>query len=125
MIKMQFNEYNKNMWHDSSIEKIVIEYNEITVELDTYIGVKKIRFINYISFDYIGQWDENIIECIYEEGDNDVIKNALNKVNKNNNTKYKGGGTRDINSNWKCIIIKLIDDVCIRIVCNDVICDGS
>ncbi len=38
---MQFNEYNKNMWHDSSIEKIVIEYNEITVELDTYIGVKK------------------------------------------------------------------------------------
>lgn len=121
MIKMEFNDFNKNMWHDSSIDKIVIEYNEIIVELDTDIGIKKFRFKNYISFDYIGQWDENIIESIYEESDNAVIRNALNKVNENNNIKYKGGGTRDINSNWKCVIIKLIDSVCIRIVCDNVI----
>lgn len=48
------------------------------------------------------------------------MKYALKKVNICNDVKYKGGGTRDINSDWKCIVIKLIDGVCIRIVCDAV-----
>lgn len=121
MIKMINDNYNRYVWHDSSIEKIVIEYNDIVLELDTDAGTKKIIFKNYIAMDYIGQWDENIVDAIYEENDNDIIKSALQKVNACNVTKYKGGGTRDINSNWKCMVIMLIDKVCIRIVCNNVI----
>lgn len=118
---MMNDNYNRYVWHDSSIEKIVIEYNDIILELETDVGTKKIIFNNYIAIDYIGQWDENIVDAIYEEYDNDIIKSALQKVNACNDTKHKGGGTRDINSNWKCIVIMLIDKVCIRIVCNNVI----
>lgn len=112
-----------DIWHDSSIEKIVIQYNDIIVELETDTDVKKIIFRNYIAFDYIGQWDENIVEKIYEESNGDFIQYALKKVNFHNDTRYKGGGTRDINSDWKCVVIQLIDGVCIRIVCNNIICE--
>lgn len=118
---MIFDNYDKNIWHDSSIEKIIIEYNDIVVELETHMAIEKLVFKNYIAFDYIGQWDECIIKSIYEERDNDIIKCALEKVNMCNNTKFKGGGVRDINSDWVCVIIQLIDDVYIRIVCNNVI----
>lgn len=102
---------------DSSLERIVIEYNDITVELETDASLRKIVFKNYIAFDYIGQWDENIVEDIYEEKNNDLIKGALRKIDACNNTKWKGGGVRDRNADWVCVVIKLIDGICIRIVC--------
>lgn len=120
---MIFDDNNKNIWHDSSLDKIVIKYNDIIVELGTDIGAKKIVFKNYIAFDYIGQWDENIVKAIYEENDNNFIKYALEMINNCNDTKYKGGGTRDINADWRCIVIQLIDNICIKIVCDDIICE--
>lgn len=120
---MIFDNYNKDVWHDSSLGKIIIEYNNIVVELETDIGTKKIVFKNYIAFDYVGQWDESIVESIYEERDNAIIKYALEKVNTFNDTKHRGGGVRNINSDWKCIVIQLIDGICIRIVCDNVICE--
>ena len=107
-------------WHDSSLEKIIIEYNDITVILEIDNREKKITFKNYIAFEYIGQWDENIVASIYEDSNTDFIECALKKVNMCNNTKIKGGGTRDINSEWKCYVIKLLDNVCIKIVCDTV-----
>ena len=80
-------------------------------------------FENYIAFDYIGQWDENIVEAIYEDKSNEIIEHALKKVIALNNTEYKGGGARDIDSDWSCIVIRLIDGVCIRTVCNCVLLD--
>lgn len=114
---------DKNVWHDSAIDKITIEYNNIIIELETDAGIKKMILMNYIAFDYIGQWDENIVEAIYVESENDIIEKALKKINACNDTKNKGGGTRDIHSDWKCVIIKLIDSVCIKIVCDNVVYD--
>ena len=116
-----FSSLGNNVWHDSSIEKIVIKYNDIIAELETDTGIRRIIFKNYIAFDYIGQWDENIVEAIYEEKNNDIIERALNKITACNNTKIKGGGVRDINANWVCVVIKLIDGVCIRIVCDSTV----
>lgn len=112
---------NKRAWHDSSIEKIIIEYNKIIVELETDSGIQDIIFENYIAFDYIGQWDENIVDAIYEENDSLLVESVLERIIAINDIKYKGGGTRNIDSDWKCYIIKLIDGVCIRIVCDNVI----
>ena len=72
------NSLENNVWHDSSIEKIVIEYN-------------------------------------------DIVERALDKIAACNNTKSKGGGVRDINAHWRCVVIKLIDGICIRIVCNSTV----
>ncbi len=33
---MIFDNFSKDVWHDSSIEKNVIEYNDVIVELETY-----------------------------------------------------------------------------------------
>lgn len=123
MIKMKLENCGNEAWHDSSVKKIIIEYNDITAILETDVEEKRIVFKNYIAFEYIGQWDENIVASIYEDSDNDFIEYALKKVNMCNNTKNKGGGTRNINSEWKCYVIKLIDNVCIKIVCDTVICE--
>ena len=120
-----FGSLEKNVWHDSSLERIVIEYNDITVELETDACLRKIVFKNYIAFDYIGQWDENIVEAIYEEKNNDLIKGALSKIDACNNTKWKGGGVRDRNADWVCVLIKLIDGVCIRIVCDSTVLEAA
>lgn len=117
---MTFNSKYGNIWHDSSLNKITIEYNEIVMEVETDICIKKLVFKNYIAFEYIGQWDENIIKSIYERRDDILIEKALDKVKACNKLKYMGGGVRDINADWKCITIQLIDDTCIRIVCEDI-----
>ena len=118
---MIFNECDGNVWRDSSLDRIVIEYNDIMIDIDTETGMRKIILKNHIAFDYIGQWDENIIKAIYVEKDNDFISHALERVNTYNDVKYKGGGTRDIKSDWKCVVIQLIDNICIRIVCSDIV----
>ena len=118
---MRFDSENKEIWHDYSLDKIVIEYTDIAVELEKDSITQRLVFKNYIAVDYIGQWDENIVKAIYEEKDSAFMKDALEKVSTHNNTKYKGGGTRDIHSDWKCIVIQLIDGICIRIVCDDII----
>lgn len=120
--KLPDNPYSgmQNVWHDSSVEKIIIEYNDIILILETDTGFKRIIFKNYIALEYIGQWDENIVAAIYEDRDHDFIEEALKKVKKCSNTTYRGGGTRDINSEWKSCVIKLIDNVCIKIVCDTV-----
>ena len=125
VIKNMFSNTENNLWHDSSIEKIAIEYNDIIVELETDVGTRIIVFKNYIAFDYVGQWDENIVETIYQEKNNDIVEQALKKIYACNNTDLKGGGTRDINSDWVCVIIKLIDGICIRIVCDGIVLENK
>lgn len=117
---MIYNRKYGNIWHDSSLNKITIEYNEIVLEIETDICIKKIVFKDYIAFEYIGQWDENIIKSIYEGRDDILIKKALEGIKARNKLNYLGGGVRDINSDWKCVTIQLIDDTCIRIVCKDI-----
>lgn len=118
---MLFENFDNTAWHDSSIEEIIVKYNDIIVELETDVGMQRIIFNNYIALDYIGQWDENIVDAIYEEKNSDIIGYALEKISTCNNTKCKGGGKRDINSAWTCVVIELIDGVCIRIVCDNVV----
>lgn len=117
---MIFNGMDESIWHDSSLDKITIEYNEIVMEVETDMCIKKIVFKNYIAFEYIGQWDENIIKSIHERRDDMLVGKALEKVRACNKIEYKGGGVRDINSDWRCITIQLIDNTCIKIVCDDV-----
>lgn len=45
---MLFDKYNKNIWHDSSINKIVIEYNDVVIFLETDTTTEKIIFKNCV-----------------------------------------------------------------------------
>lgn len=117
---MIFKNFPKIPWYDSSLEKIVIEYNDIIAEIELDEKIYKIIFKNYIAINFIGQWDENIIKDIYEDPNNDLIATALAKISLNNNTEFYGGGKRCFDSIWSCIIIKLIDNTMIQIVCDSI-----
>ena len=107
------------VWHDCSLEKITIDYDNIVLELELDNVLKSIVFENFIAIEYIGQWDENIIKSISLVGDCEFIETTLNKIN-NNNTPLKGAGKKDLNAQWKCVVIELIDGVKIRIVCDTI-----
>ena len=113
-------EFENNLsFTDYSLESINISYTniEIIIELENRY---KIECENFISIDYIGQWDENIIDNIFVTSEDELIDLAKRKIQKNNNIDLKGGGSRDFYGKWLCLIIKLIDSVEIKIVCSRV-----
>ena len=104
-------------WHDCSLEEISIEYDCIIITIEKNNSIIKLKCYNFIGIEYLGQWDENIIKQIIISYDNEMITRAKKNI------KYKdikGGGTKEYNSEWKCLIIELIDNINIYIVCKDV-----
>ncbi len=113
-------EFENNLcFTDYSLESINIDYTniEIIIELEKRY---KIKCKNFISINYIGQWDENIIDSIFVTSEDELIDLTKCKIQKNNDTGLKGGGTRDFNGKWLCFTIKLIDSVEIKAVCSRV-----
>ncbi len=108
------------VWHDCSLEKITIDYNNIILDLELDNILKSIVFENFIAIEYIGQWDENIIKSISLVDDCEFIEKILIKIKNNNDTLLKGAGKKDVNAQWKCVVIELIDDVKIKIVCETI-----
>ncbi len=109
-------------WHDTSLERIVIDYNDIVVEIDIEEKTTKLICCNFIGIEYLGQWDENIIKSITISEDNALIYNTKKKIKFFNND---GGGVKKYDTDWKCVSIELIDGVIISIVCEKVKCDWS
>ena len=108
-------------WHDYSLEKITIDYDNIVLDLELDNIFKSIVFENFIAIEYIGQWDENIIKSISLVDDCAFIEKTLNKIKNNNDTLSRGAGKKDINAQWKCVVIELIDGVKIRVVCDNIV----
>jgi len=81
-MKMEFE--NNLSFTDYSLESINISYTniEIIIELENRY---KIECENFISIDYIGQWDENIIDNIFVTSEDELIDLAKRKIQKNNN----------------------------------------
>lgn len=104
---------------DYSLADIIIDYNNVVINIkddDAFEIICK----NFIGLDYIGQWDENIISDI-EIYDSDIfIDQSKEVIAQNNDTEYKGGGVKVYNANWKCLHLKLIDGVIIKIACQEI-----
>ncbi|MBE6814057.1 MAG: hypothetical protein E7522_01265 [Ruminococcaceae bacterium] len=109
------------VWHDYSLEKITIDYDNIVLDLELDNILKSIVLENFIAIEYIGQWDENIIKSISLVDDCEFIEKTLNKIKNNNDSYLKGAGKKDVNAQWKCVVIELIDGVRIRIVCDNIV----
>ena len=107
-------------WHDSSLENIVIGYNDITIKIEREDKTILLKCANFIGIEYLGQWDENIIKRIYVDDNCDIIEKAKKSIAVNNNIEYLGGGVRKFHSKWICLKIELIDGVVIKIVCDDI-----
>lgn len=104
---------------DYSLEEIRIDYADIQI---VCAHEKKcvIRCVNFIAISYIGQWDENIIDEIFITRDDELIEESRRKVRQNNDITSAGGGTKNYDGQWLCLVVRLIDSVEIKIVCSDV-----
>lgn len=112
---------NENSWNDFSLDTILIDYSDIWVRILTPKESQlKIKCCNFVGIDYLGQWDENIIRDIHISKDSHLIDNVLNKINQNNDTNHKGGGSRLYTGNWYDVCIELIDELHIHIICQNI-----
>ena len=104
---------------DYSLMNIIIDYNDVVVNIKDD-DIFEIKCKNFIGLNYIGQWDENIIADI-EIYDSDIcIDQSKEVIVHNNDIKYRGGGLKDFNANWKCLHLKLIDGIIIKIACQEI-----
>ncbi len=104
-------------WHDTLLERITIDYDNIVVEIEVNEKITKLICYNFIGFDYLGQWDENVIKCITLSEDDEMIFVAKERIKYNNSL---GGGVKIFETQWKCVCIELIDGVVIHIICEKV-----
>ena len=105
-------------FYDYSLKKITVVFDEIVFTIDDD-DVYEIRCSNFIGLNYLGQWDENIISEIEISESDLCINQCLDIIVKNNDVKYKEG-VKNFDFNWKCLKIKLIDDVVIKVVCEKI-----
>ena len=104
---------------DYSLISITVDYNDVVISIKDDDNFE-IRCKNFIGINYIGQWDENIISDIEIHESDVCIDQSKEVITHNNDINYKGGGIKEFNSNWKCLHLKLIDGVIIKIACQSV-----
>jgi hypothetical protein len=114
---------NESGWHDWYLEEIKIEYSNVTIVVaspDERVLVHIIcKF--HIGFDYIGHWDESVIEDIKIETQGELVDKSLSVVKKNYGSLPNViGNERDFQNDWLQVNVKLIDGVIIRVVCQGV-----
>lgn len=107
-------------WNDFLLESIEINYDRIVVVTSIDDKIVKINCNNFISIQYIGQWDENVISMIKVYEDDNFCQESRLIVNKNNKSTLLGGGIKNVNDIWYHLQIELIDRVNIHIVCTDI-----
>jgi len=116
---MSMNEAKKMGFRDYEIKKMDIDYGCIRIQIE---GATEYTIIckDYIGIEYIGQWDECVIEEIEVCHEDEIINRSLDVISKYNNTDILGGGSKKFDSQWICLKVKLIDSVVINIACADV-----
>ena len=108
-------------WHDSTLERIIIEYDTISVEIETDKKPWRLNCHNFIGIEYLGQRDENVIKRIDISEQNEIISKVASMVSEDN---CKGEGINQIDMKWKWLGIELLDGVIISIVCESINLDN-
>ncbi|PEJ60365.1 hypothetical protein CN692_03465 [Bacillus sp. AFS002410] len=115
---------NESDWHDWEFEEIKIDYSNVTIVIESSSTNKTVVIIickNHIGFDYIGHWDEAVIEDINIDTEGDLIEKSLSKIKSNYGDQPNTiGNERDFQGEWLQVNIQLIDGVTIKVVCQDV-----
>lgn len=113
-------EINNMHWNDFLLESISIDYDKIVIVTSLDDKIIEIICKNFISIQYLGQWDENVISTIKVFEDDYFCKESRLIVDKNNTRNLLGGGTKSINNIWYHVQIGLLDGVNIHIVCTNI-----
>ena len=80
----------------------------------------KLSFIEYIALEYIGHWDESIIESIQADLQGELIEKALSEVKKNYLDTEIPFCEKHIYDTWIQVNIKISDGGEVKVVCKDI-----
>lgn len=116
-------EINGCSWADWSLNRFEIDYEKILIEVseDELNVTVIIRCKDYIGFNFVGHWDESVIQEITVERKGILIDESLQIVKKlYGENPQLGGGVKKIDNEWYQVNIKLIDGNTIKIACKSV-----
>lgn len=103
---------NDKSWRDSYLDRINIEYDKCLIELTDRIDRYRVILCQkFCSINYIGQFDENVIENIRVVEDSEFIQETKRVIKKRN--------CASVSLELKQLEIELIDGVLIQIVASD------
>lgn len=103
-------------WHDFSMDKITIDYDNIIVNLSDE-GEVIIKCCEYIFFSSVSHWDENILKAISIDENAPIIKKTLGTIKQRYGEDYMGGGTKKISDQYCCIRFEFLDDNIFEVIC--------
>lgn len=119
---------SKINWTDICFDRLsILNDDNIIIELsnDEFDESYTIMCINYIGFESIGHWDENVLSDISILNNTELITNCLKRIKENYNNTNIPGNSRKIDSAWYEIRFLFIDNSYLSIVCNNIEINGK
>lgn len=116
------NSLSKISWQDISCDELIITPDNIKIELSNDEVEKSYTLIciNYIGFESIGHWDENILSDISVINNTPLIKNCLDCIRGNYSFTNIPGNPRKFDDEWYEVRLSFIDNSYLSIVCNNI-----
>lgn len=119
---MDIEKLNQFNWIDSFFSELNVKSNNIEIVVIGEEGVKyKLTFIEYIALEYLGHWDESIIESIQIDTNGELVEKALSEVKKNYLDTEIPFCEKHLYDTWKQVNLKITDGSIVKVVCKDVI----
>lgn len=118
----------KMNWTDMCFDQLsILNDDNIIVELsnDEFDMSYTIMCTNYIGFEFIGHWDENVLADISISNNTELITNCLKHIKKNYNNTNIPGNFRKIDSTWYEVRFLFIDNSYLSIVCDNIEINGK
>ena len=107
-------------WHDYSLDTINIDYDKVVLSIHLTPVTVQLTCKNFIGINYVGQWDECVIDSMIVSDSKEIITTCKRMVAQHNSIDSIGGGTKRYNDMWKSLCITLLDGITIDIVCSDI-----
>ena len=110
-----------HMHNDWIFGEVHMDYEKITITISNKPARLKIECKNFIGFQWLGQWDENVIENISIMDAGSVIDECKKRVLQlYSRAPTLGNGSKRLQDNWCQLNIKLIDGVLLIIVYREI-----
>ena len=110
---------NSKDWSDCLLESITVDYDKALVKISYDDNIIDIICVNFISIQYLGQWDESVIKAIKVYEEDGFCQDCKEIVKKFNPITLSGGGVKKIDDIWYHIEIELLDGVKASLICTE------
>ena len=109
-------------WADAELECIEVDYDDVSIQLtESLTGqVKRIRCCGHIGFQFLGFWDEIVVESIRLETEHEFLVSCLGNLDRRypHGLPETGQEMRN-NRSWRVLVLRLSDGAEFHVVANE------